>query len=184
MNNDDRTARLAAKTRAKDHDWKGSKATRRLLDGRTIDETIKTQPISTRAPGKWALVDMETGDVWNGATMKQADYADLALALAIIKRRIDGARQLLDVDGLVLWAPPENHDAIRSFMKVVGGEEWVSCEEMGRWCSKLGFSSRRRSSLPPSMQLGMPVIEALEKLFHAEPANFDDKYNRPGARPE
>lgn len=145
--------------------------TRELLDGREVPEgAAETQPISTRAPGKWALVDMETGDVWNGATMKQANFADLALALAIIKRRIDGARTLLDVDGLVLWAPPENHTAIKNFMKVVGGQEWVRPDEMER----LGYPKAA----------GMPTMEALEKLFHAEPANFDDKYNRPGAKPE
>lgn len=144
---------------------------RTLLDGRKVAErALVHEPLSTRTPGKWALVDMETGQVWNGEIMKSASYADLALALRIIKARIDEARTLLDVDGLVLRAPPENHAAIRVFMNAVGGQEWVRPDEM----KKLGYPDAA----------GIPTMEALDKLFNAEPANFDDKYNRPGSRPE
>jgi hypothetical protein len=40
--------------------------TRRLLDGTTVTERPDVVPltISTRAPGKWAFVDLETGEAW------------------------------------------------------------------------------------------------------------------------
>ena len=126
-------------------------------------------------------VNLETGEIDGGAP---TDHADLSLAMWVLKRKINNARTLVNVDGLCLWAPPTEHDAIKAFMGLYGGQEWVTHKELTSWCSSIPLPIRKRTSLPPSMEMGMPVIEALEKLFHAEPANFDDKYNRPGAKPE
>jgi len=53
---------------------KQRKRTACLLDKMTLVEKLNdpvTLPITTYTPGKWALVDMETGNIWMSTKRKQ-----------------------------------------------------------------------------------------------------------------
>lgn len=54
-------------TKAASHQSKASSMTiRHLRDGRTVSELPQSVAVSlqTRCPGKWAFVDLETGQIW------------------------------------------------------------------------------------------------------------------------
>jgi hypothetical protein len=48
--------------------WVRCSSVRTLKSGRTVAEQpeLVQLPISTHAPGKWAAVDLETGEIWSG----------------------------------------------------------------------------------------------------------------------
>lgn len=50
--------------------WVKVSKERSLLSGRTVPELADTTslPLTTRCPGKWLSVDLETGDVWAGSS--------------------------------------------------------------------------------------------------------------------
>lgn len=49
--------------------WMKVQAQRKLRSGRTVPELaeVATIELNTRCPGKWAAVDLETGEVWAGS---------------------------------------------------------------------------------------------------------------------
>ena len=62
--------------------------TRTLRSGRTVacEKEVRTVSLQTRCPAKWALVDLETGDVWvdDAGMLKRASHEtmrDLKMAL-------------------------------------------------------------------------------------------------------
>lgn len=59
-----------------------------LLDGTRVKEAAHVRPmtINTRVPGKWAVVDLETGQVWVHAAGGGWEEADAA-----VKRVVEAA---------------------------------------------------------------------------------------------
>ena len=62
-----------------------SNSYRTLLDGRKVPEykKIRQLTIESRCPGKWVLVDLETGDIWNHKYKRISRKEAMALCKAI-----------------------------------------------------------------------------------------------------
>ena len=140
--------------------------------------------LNTQKDGVWMMVNYQTGeferaDEWlakNGTltvptALDVKNVLDRPMGVPLppsVIRKYDDVRlcEIMEFDGLKILAPRNEHKFITLFLTKWGGEEWLYkddfIQEVQKWPHI--FAPVRIDLVPNT---GMPVMDALKKLFFA-----------------